>query len=36
MLRLSNEKQRAKKEQDLRNEQLVQRLKNKEISVVKT
>lgn len=31
MLRLSNEKRRAKKEQDLRNEQLVQRLKNQEI-----
>lgn len=36
MLRLSNEKRRAKKEQDLRNEQLIKRLKNEEISGVKT
>jgi len=36
MLRLSDEKRRATKEQNIRNEQLVQRLKNKEISVVKT
>lgn len=31
MLRLSDDKKRAKKEQDLRNEQLVRRLKNEEV-----
>lgn len=36
MLRLSNEKRRAKKEQDLRNEHLIKLLKNEKISEVKT
>lgn len=36
MLRVSNDKKREKKEQDLRNEQLIKRLKNEEISGVKT
>lgn len=35
LIRVSDEKKRARKEQDVRNKQMVQRLKNEEVAVVK-